>query len=779
MPDEGGPMWVRSRRPLLAPAIGFVAGAGLGAAGAPFPPAAAAVLVLAASPPLAPAAFAMAGWGAAWAARADPIAPPDGPTSIEGRVATVPVPAGDRLRFVLRAPDGTGYDVSAPPIAWPLALGDRIRVSARISAPPGPRNPGGRDVAGRLRAQGVALQASAVLPPVRIAPPSPLVPLERARARFADAAGALPPRERGVVRAIGTGDRGALDRPTAESFARSGLAHVLAVSGFHLVVVVFGFERLLRALLLRIDAVAERIDPRRVSAAAALPVALLYALATGAAVPVLRAAVAAGAVFAGALLDREPEPLNTLALAALAILAVEPGALLDASLQLSFAAVGGLALWAGPLRRALPIARPRPGGWRARLVEPVVAGACATAAASIATAPILALHFRQIPVLGVAANVAGLPIGSALTVVSALAALAAALSPALAIPLVWAARPLATALIWLSDAAAAPAWGRVAVGTPGPLAAAAALALAVLAGRARGWRRAALAAASAACLLLPAQARHLAARARGGLEVTYLSVGQGDAALLRLPDGSAVLIDGGGSPDAAADPGARDVLPLLRDLGVGRLAAVFVSHPHPDHVLGLAAVTAAIRADRLFTNGDPGTEASRAALAGLPPPEVLRPGDAWERGAVRFQAVGGDADGLAANDASLVLRVAYGDTVFLFPGDVEEAGEAAALARGRAALAADAVKVPHHGSRRSSTAAFAAAVSPRFAIASVGRANPYGFPHAEAVERWRAAGALVLRTDEGAVRLLSDGRAVRRVPADAALDPLATWAERP
>jgi competence protein ComEC len=769
-------MWVvASRRPLLAPSIAFASGACAGLAGITFPAWLAPALLLALSPPAAPAAFAVAGWTAAAASRAPSRSPPEGPTAIEGVVASVPTPAGERIRFLLRDRDRLGHEVLSPPLAWPLSLGDRVRIVARLEAPQGPRNPGGRDPAFHLAARGVSFRTTATLPPVRVSRPSPLAALERARERFAEAAEVLPPRERGVVRAIGTGDRGALDPATSLSFARSGLAHVLAVSGFHLVVVAFGLERLLRALLLRVEAVASRWDARRLSAAAAIPVAVLYALATGAQVPVLRAAVAALAAFAGVLLDREPDPLNTLALAALALLAAEPGALLDASLQLSFAAVAGLVLWAGPMRRGLPLPRPAPGTWRARLVEPLVAGACATAAASLATAPVLALHFRQVPLLGVLANVAGLPVGSALTVVAAMAAAAGAISPALATPFLWAAHPLASILLALSDAAAAPSWGTLGVGSPGPPAAAAALALAILAGRTAGPRRAALAAAAAACVLLPAEARRLSARIRGGLEVTFLSVGQGDAALLRLPDGSAALVDGGGSADGSYDPGARDVLPLLRDLGVGRLAAVFVSHPHPDHALGLGAVAFSIPADHLFTNGEPGGEAVRAALAPWPRPIPLWPGDAWERAGVRFEVSGGARSGLGTNDASLVLRVTYGATAFLFPGDLETRGEGAAVARG--GLRADVVKVPHHGSRSSSSAAFVAAVAPRFAVVSLGRGNPYGFPHAEVVARWRAAGAVVLRTDGGAIRFLTDGRSLWRVPAAAALDPIATLRE--
>jgi competence protein ComEC len=630
-------------------------------------------------------------------------------------------------------------------------------------------------VAGRLAAEGIVLQAAASGPAIRVAPPSPLALLERARQRFGAAADRiLPAREAALVRAIASGDRSALDPPTTAAFARSGLAHVLAVSGLHLVVVALVLERTLRAILVRIDALATRVDPRRAAAAALIPAAAAYALATGAAVPIVRAAVAVAAAAAGALLRREASGPNLLALAALVLLAAEPAAALDPSLQLTFAAVAGIMLWAGPLRRTMPVPRARRGP-RAWALEPLLGGACATLAASIATAPVLAVHFRQIPLVGVAANVAGVPVGSALTLVATLAAATAAASPDLATPLLLACRPLATALLAISDAAAAPRWGVLAVATPGLAGAAGFVAAALAARRLRGAARLAAAGAAAACLLLPGPLRAAAARARGGLEVWFLSVGQGDSALLRLPDGSAVLVDGGGAADGGADPGARDVVPLLRDLGIERLAAMFVSHPHPDHVLGLAAVAEAFPISLALSNGDAGDGEARALLASLRPTALL-PGDGWERAGVRFDVLGGERAPLAANDASLVLRVSYGSTAFLFPGDVEGDGEAAAVARG--GLRADVVKVPHHGSRRSSSAAFVDAVGARLAVVSVGLANRYGFPHAEAVGRWQVGGARVLRTDEGAIRLVSDGRLVRRVPPDAALDPLAILGER-
>ncbi|WP_242396416.1 ComEC/Rec2 family competence protein, partial [Anaeromyxobacter oryzisoli] len=457
-----------SAHPLAGPALGLALGTAAGLTGAPFPTFAAAAFPLALSPPLAPAAFGAAGWLAASAARAAPARPPAGAVALSGRIASPPDRLDDRARFLLRTPGGDLLDVFAAPTPWPLALGDRVRLRAELRSPPARRNPGGRDTAGRLLAGGVALQAFAVGPVIREAPPSAAAILERARDRLAVAAARrLPPREAAVVRAIGTGDRAALDPETTAAFARSGLAHVLAVSGLHLVVVVLGFERALRALLLRWDTVATRADPRCVSAAVTLPLTAIYALATGAGPPVLRAAIAAAAVLGAALLDRELDALNGLALAALLLLAGSPASALDPGCQLSFAAVAGLVLWAEPLRRRIPVPRAPPGTWRARLLEPFLEGACATAAASVATAPILAYHFRQLPLLGLLANVAAIPIGSGLTVVAALAAIGAALSPAAAAPLLVVAGPLARALLALARASAAPAWSVLGVGSPG------------------------------------------------------------------------------------------------------------------------------------------------------------------------------------------------------------------------------------------------------------------------------------------------------------------------
>ena len=720
-----------------------------------------------------PLAFVGAGWLAGGAALVVPRPVPPGSATLRGELVSMPRRQEDRARYVLADASRGRVEVTSPDLPVPLAPGDEILVSVEVRQPRGPRNPGGRDGSFAMAAHGVSAQAWTRAPPARSAPPPALSAVAAARITFAEVATrALPPAEAALVRAIGAGDEAQIDPATRERFARSGLAHVLSVSGLHLAVVAFGAWRTIQALLLRLPALASRFDVRPAAAAACLPATALYAVATGATVPVLRSAVAAGLVFGSVLLGRATDAATALAIAALGLLAIDPGSLVDVSFQLSFASVAGLVTLARPFRDALPV-RPDRSSWRGRAVEALLQAVCASAAATVATAPLLAMHFRSLSTVAVASNAVALPVASALTVLAALAYLASAAVPPLAPVVLWACRPLATAFLRVNDAFAAPAFAAVGVASPGWGLVAVSYVAGAGAFLARGRLRWVLAATGCAAILLPGPARLAAARERPGMEIVFLAVGQGDCTVLRLPDGSAVVVDAGGDPSGRYDPGARDVLPFLRDMGVTRLAAVFVSHPHPDHLQGLPAVVAGLGARNVYASHDRGDDVARAAFARMPPATTLAAGDEVLLAGVRFRVLGpprGD-DRLVENDASLVLHVTYGETSFLLPGDVEAAGEAALLTFG--VPRSDVVKAPHHGSRTSSGRGLVTASRPRWVVFPVGAGNRYGFPHEETVARWRESGAGLLRTDDGPVRFRSDGRTVWPVPPEGAID---AWA---
>ncbi|MBE3590587.1 MAG: MBL fold metallo-hydrolase [Firmicutes bacterium] len=291
----------------------------------------------------------------------------------------------------------------------------------------------------------------------------------------------------------------------------------------------------------------------------------------------------------------------------------------------------------------------------------------------------------------------------------------------------------------------------------------------------RGLRAGGPAAAAAVALIVLATAFHgwpdIGAWPPFGprmLEVTFLDVGEGDAAVVRTPSGRWLAVDGGNLRLAAApspEERAGALAGYLAYRRVRRLHLVVSTHPDADHLHGLVPVVERWPVDLVMTSGveaaDDGARRFEAAAVRRRLP-VARPQRGWRArlpDGVRLEFLnpprGGEA--WSENDRGLVLRLAYGDVSFLLAADVEAPAEAAMVGAG-GCLASTVLKVPHHGSRTSSTEAFLRAVAPRFAVVSVGP-NPYGLPDAEVMERYRAQGVEVLRTDGGgAVRFRTDGR---------------------
>jgi competence protein ComEC len=251
------------------------------------------------------------------------------------------------------------------------------------------------------------------------------------------------------------------------------------------------------------------------------------------------------------------------------------------------------------------------------------------------------------------------------------------------------------------------------------------------------------------------------------LTVTFLDVGQGDAAVVEAPGGAVMLVDGGGVRDGAFDPGARIVEPFLRARGIGRVDIVALSHPHPDHMSGLFRIIERFPVGALWTSGDDGHNPEYGRLLSLarkhrvPAPQVaattlggasIEPlGPFW--GSHAGERIGAPA-GLTVNDASLVLRVGFAGRGVLFAGDLEADGEGELVGRRDAgqAVAADVLKVPHHGSRTSSSPELVDAVAPALAVMSLGWRNQFRFPAPEVVARYESRGARVMRTDrDGAI----------------------------
>jgi competence protein ComEC len=438
------------------------------------------------------------------------------------------------------------------------------------------------------------------------------------------------------------------------------------------------------------------------------------------------------------------------------------------------------------LAARLPFSQPRAGN----AARAALAGSAATmlrlwevflvsAAIQLGMQPVMAAYFHQVSVAGLAANIpasllsaAIVPLGFLALALNAAWAWAGALCGAVVGTL---AAAMLAAVEWFSRVGwsawrvpAPPAWLLI-----GHAAALVGLAAALRAKR-RWWAWASAAALAAATALVATHPFAVAV-VPGKLEITTLDVGQGDAIFAAFPDGRTLLLDGGGLFGTARaggfrtglDVGEQVVSPYLWSLGVQRLDVVALSHAHQDHLDGLHAVLENFRVGELWVGRDVASAAYRALLESAARRGVrvvhLGRGDefAWGsvRGAVLWpEAPEGDPQAQARNNDSLVLRLHLGRTSALLAGDIERDVEKRLVAEG-AQLDVDFLKVPHHGSRTSATREFIEAVTPLAAAISLSGTNPFGHPHPEVLERLRASGARVLRTDrDGAVTFVSDGK---------------------
>ncbi|MFT3773910.1 MAG: DNA internalization-related competence protein ComEC/Rec2 [Minicystis sp.] len=558
-----------------------------------------------------------------------------------------------------------------------------------------------------------------------------------------------------------------LDAADDEAFRVSGLSHLLAVSGTHLVIAVLGFTAALRALFVRIERLSARVDVNRLAAACAVPAACLYADFAGGSGSAVRAAAMLSAAMLARAIGRHGSAVRSFACSLAVLAAWEPLLACDVSFALSAGATAGLVMLQPPIRAAIA----RGPGPLPKLLGPIAT----TLAAMIGCAPVLAILSPTMPLLGIVANLLAAPLGE-------LAALPICLGHAV----LWWAPPVERGAALLGSGAllgvrAVARWSAAlgaTIALPPPtawqLAAIAVTAVAVWAATSRR-QRIAMLLAGAAMWAAGEIAAQRAGVPHGVLRVSVLDVGQGDSVLVDLPDGGAMLIDGGGMVGSPVDLGARVIQPVLRARRRTQLLAMVLSHPHPDHFGGLVSTLPKITVGELWDSGqgeDQGAGASYAALLSAARARgvaIRRPRDLCGAprlaGGVRIEVLApcpGYAPDAGANDNSLVLKLTYGNRAVLLVGDAEHEEERELIARYGDGLRADLLKVGHHGSRTSSSPAFLAAVRPARAAISAGVRNRFGHPHPRTLETLAGRGIEALRTDRGgAIVWETDGQEIR------------------
>jgi competence protein ComEC len=664
---------------------------------------------------------------------------------------------------VVRTPHGFGGVLAtdgSPVWVWTDARvepGQTLAVTGRLESPRGPRDPGMPDRAALLASRGARWELSATHVEVLADEPGLRARIWRWAARTQAAWGARiggGSPANAALRGIVTGERGDVPPELDARWRAIGIYHVLSVSGLHLAVVAGLLYALLRKLVAA-SPLGGRVRPARWAAPPALVLAVAYTLITGAQLATIRSLVVIAIVLVAQMLDRPVRLVDALGLAALVILATRPEDLRDPSFQLSF--VAALTLAIAPRRE--------PG--TSRIADWIRRGLAASLWVALATAPITAFHFHQVAAGGVVGNLFLTPLVELVALPLGLAGLFLPGHVAIDVAVWIVARvdDLAGLL-----ARVVPV-GEIAVASA-PVAVVAVALSVLLASRPRAGRAEAIAWFALCAVWTLARLPP----PPGALRVTFVDVGQGDAAIIELPDGAVWLVDAGGLPgagelDARAAPG-RAVAAVLRSYGDAAIDLAIVSHPHPDHYLGFAALDVPVR--ELWSISEP--ESPHAEFASLaaelarggtrlahPPLGVVRSEAGVELlvWGPRYAPRQGEPEVEAAdpvrtvNDNSLVVEVRYAGRSVLFAGDLEREGEDALVAAGLAHV--DVVKVPHHGSPTSSSPGFVAATHPAVAVISCGRANAFGFPSPAVVARWAGAGAAVERTDvSGAITVTID-----------------------
>jgi len=531
---------------------------------------------------------------------------------------------------------------------------------------------------------------------------------------------------------------------------RAGLAHLLAVSGLHVMLLGLVLYLLFRALL-----------PWPWAARSAMLAGLLFYAALCAWRPsVTRAVLMVGLYTLGRLMQRKPPPLHVLALTALIVTCAQPLQLFQAGFQLSYLAVLALVVFLPPLGRVLRRVLPGNDAMWARLLRYFVELAASSLLIGLTLAPVTLYHFHSLSLNGVVGNLLALPLFSLLLPVTLLLAVA----PGFLVAWVQASFFLLTDILgwWTGIAAAAPLWWPV-VGLPGWRALALVLALAPLAGLLYARTRRARVVSAALVVVLFVLVALPAHMAQHRLRITFFDVGVGDMALIELPDGGALVMDAGPPED---DPGhvERTGLPYIAGSGVRTLEAVFITHAHADHYGGLAALCNALTVKRIVVNAPTLRRCawldSLAAAEGCPL-QVLADTLTFRYGAVSLHVL--HPDGRYApddvNDESMVARLDYGGFSALFTGDLEQHGERWLLEHRPQALKATLLKVGHHGSDTSSGEEFLRAVAPQYALVSVSERNKFHLPSAVVLDRLATLGdRLYLTGRDGSVQLETDGK---------------------
>ncbi len=574
---------------------------------------------------------------------------------------------------------------------------------------------------------------------------------------------------RSVMQALLLGDQSAIHTEIISAFQQTGLTHLLAVSGLHVMLVGFLVYQLLRPILIRLGLTWYQTEFAR----AMVTCMLLgtYALITGAKAPVVRAFLMAALFILGPLFRKPASSVNSIGLAALILLVYRPQYLFDVGFQLSFSAVLGIIFL---LRRFNNIIDPQ-----SKLLTRITQSFFVSLSATISTLPILLFHFGYVSFAGLLLNFIALPLtsgalcaGLAMIGLSPLSAFLASLAGS-------AAESLLFVLILITEQGAG-LMSSLAI-TPGKISWSAMvillsillLLLGILSGKRLRWRIVLLSLAITTGLMWMSVFTSPQSRQ---LSVVFFDVDHGDACFVQFPNGKTLLIDTG-NQGSFTDSADRIILPFLFSQGITSIDTILLSHDHRDHTGGLATLLNRVDVGRVvhaFPQGYPGKE----AMAHLRYQSVLAGDTLHIDPSSRIRILSPDKQLINhpnINERSIVLQLTFGEINFLFLGDAEIEAERFIQKYFPAFLYSDIIKVGHHGSKTSSSQPLIESIltgngedihsKTPTALISVGRSIGYDLPDEIVLTRWKTAGAAIHITQKsGAYWIQSNGKDLWKRP---------------
>lgn len=595
--------------------------------------------------------------------------------------------------------------------------------------------------------------------------------------------------QREIIEAITIGNQNEIPADVRDNFNKTGISHILSISGLHIGMVsavafffAFLFLKSSEYLMLRFNII-------KLAAAASFLMVLIYAFIAGMGVTVMRSALMALIFLIALISGKQKDLYSTLAFAGLIILAISPEALFDISFQLSFVAVLALIYIVPRFSNfnsdnipALPL-------WTQGIIRYVYLSVIVCIAATIGTLPLIMYYFNRVSCVTVIANLIAVPLLGTLTLaIAMLFILSAFFSQLIAGYFIKLASFFVQTSVDLINKLAALSWSSFNTTKPNLIEIVIFYLLIILIiqfveerkkrnnqkefslNRFRFIKYSLI----FTIIFFAADITYLTARDKFStdLKITVIDVGQGNSIYVQSPGSDNMLIDGGGYSDCSFDVGKSVVAPFLYHKRISHIDTVVLSHPHPDHLLGLIYIINNFHVRQIWKSGLPvdpedfpewektiKLNRQFVSLLSDKSPErifngvkikVLWPPNYSDK----------DINDLSydeVNDSSLILKITLGKISFLIPGDISTNVEKR-LIDSKTDLRSDVLIIPHHGSNHSSSIEFIKAVACRYAIVSAGKANVFHHPHPSTLQRYKDAGVNILRTDrDGAITLTTDG----------------------